>query len=66
MEKIKGISIEMLKEMEARSVSKESKEEVQYTTDLKRVFGNIISNIIIRGFFGGEGSTATIDGLTIN
>lgn len=52
--------------MEGRSVTKESKEEVHYTTDLRRVFGAIISNIIIRGFFGGEGSTATIDNLTIN
>lgn len=30
------------------------------------MFGDIISNIVIRCFFGGDGATATIDGVSIN
>jgi hypothetical protein len=56
----------MLAKMEENSLVKESSGELHYQTELKKVFGDIISNIIIRCFFGGEGTTATIDGISIN
>jgi hypothetical protein len=33
---------------------------------MKKMFGDIISNIVIRCFFGGEGVDANIEGVSLN
>ena len=63
---MKELCKEMLDKMEKNSNIKKTNQDFYYQIELKKLFGDIISNIIIRCFFGAEGTTATIDGISIN
>lgn len=64
---MREICKEMVLRMEkAAEMEKKNEEEVQYKVELKKVFGDMISNIVIRIFFGGEGVDAMVEGVSIN
>lgn len=65
--RMREICKEMVLRMEKTSeVEKKSEEEVEYKVELKKVFGDMISNIVIKIFFGGEGVDAMVEGVSIN